>query len=60
MIFEQAGHFPHVTEPQRFVEVVERFIAQTDAANLDAERLRQLLVGEDDEMQALAPAARAG
>ena len=60
VIFEQAGHFPHVTEPQRFVEVVERFIAETEPADLDAERLRQLLVGEDDEVQALAPARRAG
>ena len=59
VIFEQAGHFPHVTEPRRFVEVLERYIADTKPATLDAERLRRLLVGEGGEVQALTP-ARAG
>ena len=58
-IFEQAGHFPHLSEPQRFVEVLERFIAETEPAELDAERLRRLLVGKGNEMQALRPARRA-
>jgi pimeloyl-ACP methyl ester carboxylesterase len=60
VIFEQAGHFPHLTEPERFVEVVERFVAETEPAELDAERLRRLLVGEDSEMQALAAADQTG
>jgi pimeloyl-ACP methyl ester carboxylesterase len=60
VIFEQAGHFPHVTEPQRFVELLERFIAETEPADLDAERLRRLLVGEGDETQTLRPARSAG
>ncbi len=60
VIFEQAGHFPHVTEPQRFVEVLERFIAETEPADLDAERLRRLLVGEGEDVQTLRPARRAG
>ena len=60
VIFEQAGHFPHLTEPRRFVEVLERFIAETEPATLDAERLRLLLVGERDGTQTLAPARPAG
>ena len=43
-IFEQAGHFPHVSEPRRFAEVLSRFIAETEPAKLDPERLRELLV----------------
>jgi pimeloyl-ACP methyl ester carboxylesterase len=60
VVFESAGHFPHLTEPKRFVEVVERFIAETEAAQLDAERLRRLLVGEGEAAQELTPAVRAG
>ena len=26
-IFDGAGHFPHCEEPERFVEVLDRFIA---------------------------------
>jgi pimeloyl-ACP methyl ester carboxylesterase len=59
VIFERAGHFPHLSEPQRFVEVVERFIAETEPAELDGERLRQLLVGEGGEMRTLTAARRA-
>jgi hypothetical protein len=43
-IFEQAGHFPHLSEPRRFAEVLSRFIAETEPAKLDPERLRELLV----------------
>ncbi len=43
-IFEQAGHFPHLSEPGRFAEVLSRFIAETEPAKLDPERLRELLL----------------
>ena len=43
-IFEQAGHFPHLSEPRRFAEVLSNFIAETEPARLDPERLRKLLV----------------
>jgi pimeloyl-ACP methyl ester carboxylesterase len=43
-IFEQAGHFPHLSEPRRFAEVLAGFIAETEPASLDPERLRKLLV----------------
>ena len=31
-IFDGVGHFPQVEEPVRFVEVVEDFLATTEAA----------------------------
>jgi pimeloyl-ACP methyl ester carboxylesterase len=43
-IFEQAGHFPHLSEPRRFAEVLSGFIAETEPAKLDPDRLRELLV----------------
>jgi hypothetical protein len=43
-IFEQAGHFPHLSEPHRFAEVLSSFIAETEPAKRDRERLRKLLV----------------
>ena len=42
-IFEQAGHFPHVDEPQHFIEVLEDFIDSTEPADVDPERWRELL-----------------
>jgi pimeloyl-ACP methyl ester carboxylesterase len=44
-IFPQAGHFPQLDEPQRFLDVVCDFIAQTAPAAIDAERWRELLQG---------------
>ena len=42
-IFEGSGHFPFHDDPDRFVEVVERFIDSTDPAVYDQEYLRGLL-----------------
>src|SRR3954470_23441065 len=42
-IFENAGHFPQVDEPQRFIEVLTDFIDSTEAADLSPERWRELL-----------------
>jgi pimeloyl-ACP methyl ester carboxylesterase len=42
-IFEGSGHFPFHDDPDRFVEVVERFIDSTDPAVYDQEFLRALL-----------------
>ena len=36
VIFEGSGHFPHTTEPQRFVEVLTRFIKNSEPLHLDA------------------------
>ena len=42
-IFEDAGHFPHVDDPQRFIEVLEDFVGGTEPAELRPERWRELL-----------------
>ena len=42
-IFERAGHFPQVDEPQRFIEVLEEFIDSTEPAEVAPERWRVLL-----------------
>ena len=42
-LFEGAGHFPHLDEPQRFVDVLLDFIDSTDPADLDPEQWRELL-----------------
>jgi hypothetical protein len=42
-IFENSGHFPFHDDPDRLVEVVERFIDSTEPAVYDQEYLRSLL-----------------
>ena len=39
-IFDNAGHFPHLDDPVRFVELLREFIADSEPADLDAETLR--------------------
>ena len=42
-IFEEAGHFPHVDHPQRFIEVLTEFIDTTEPAEVAPERWREML-----------------
>jgi len=42
-IFERSGHFPFHDDPDRFIEVVERFIDTTAPADYDQTALRELL-----------------
>jgi pimeloyl-ACP methyl ester carboxylesterase len=42
-IFNRSGHFPFHDDPDRFVEVVGRFIDSTEPAEYDQDRLRELL-----------------
>ncbi|GBE67029.1 hypothetical protein MFM001_34910 [Mycobacterium sp. MFM001] len=42
-IFERSGHFPFHDDPDRFIEVVERFIDTTEPAECDHAALRELL-----------------
>jgi pimeloyl-ACP methyl ester carboxylesterase len=49
-IFDGAGHLPQLEAPARFVEVLERFLAETEPAHWDAAEWRARLaadVGED-------------
>lgn len=43
-IFAGAGHFPHVEEPARFVEVLTDFIATTAPADVSGKAFRELLL----------------
>jgi pimeloyl-ACP methyl ester carboxylesterase len=48
--FADAGHFPHHTDPRRFLRVLRTFLAETEPAVYDRERWRrQLLVGRSSE-----------
>jgi len=42
-IFEGSGHFPFHDDPDRFVEIIERFIDSTEPAVYDQDMLRNLL-----------------
>jgi pimeloyl-ACP methyl ester carboxylesterase len=44
-IFPGAGHFPHLDDPLRFVRLLVDFIETTEPAQVDADRLRELLRG---------------
>jgi pimeloyl-ACP methyl ester carboxylesterase len=39
--FHDAGHFPHLNDPERFVEVLETFLHETEPALLDPTTLRE-------------------
>jgi hypothetical protein len=42
-IFEGSGHFPFHDDPDRFIEIVQRFIDSTEPAEYNPEYLRGLL-----------------
>jgi pimeloyl-ACP methyl ester carboxylesterase len=42
-VFEQAGHFPHLDEPEHFVSTLAQWIATTEPAEPDDERFRATL-----------------
>jgi pimeloyl-ACP methyl ester carboxylesterase len=44
-VFEQAGHFPHVSEPRRFARKLIEFVEATAPAELDNVKMREVLVG---------------
>ena len=42
-IFERSGHFPHIDDPQRFLDVLLDFIDSTDPAEVDPQRWQEML-----------------
>lgn len=56
-IFERARHFPHLDQPDQFVEVMEDWIETTRPASLTIDDWREALGGERREQS--APAAEA-
>lgn len=56
-IFEQSGHMPHGDQPDRFVEIIHRFIDATEPYQHQPERMRKALqtgVGQYDNEPDLA------
>jgi pimeloyl-ACP methyl ester carboxylesterase len=43
-VFPEAGHFPHRGDPQRFVELIGEFVAETKPATVDMARIRELVL----------------
>jgi pimeloyl-ACP methyl ester carboxylesterase len=43
-VIPSAGHFPHRHDPRRFVELLERFITETEPAQVDVARMRERLL----------------
>jgi pimeloyl-ACP methyl ester carboxylesterase len=42
-LFEGAGHFPHLDEPQRFLDVLLDFIETTEPADVEPQEWREML-----------------
>jgi pimeloyl-ACP methyl ester carboxylesterase len=53
-VFADAGHFPHHQDPDRFLELLDRFIVETQPVSFDRDRWRRLLRdGRDGSVLAL-------
>jgi pimeloyl-ACP methyl ester carboxylesterase len=48
-VFDDAGHFPQLDEPLRFARTLEDFFEQTEPAALDADMMRELVLGHDPD-----------
>lgn len=59
-IFERSGHMPFHDHPDRFVEIIERFVDSTPAAEHDQERLGSLMRVGVEEYPAAAETASLG
>jgi hypothetical protein len=51
-LFDEAGHFPHLDDPLRFVRTLEAFFHETEPAQLDATTVRELVLERDPESAA--------
>jgi pimeloyl-ACP methyl ester carboxylesterase len=43
-LFEGSGHFPHVSEPRRFVKVLRSWIEETEPSEVTDEEIREVLL----------------
>jgi pimeloyl-ACP methyl ester carboxylesterase len=43
-LFQDAGHFPHVSEPRRFAAALSSFIDETEPAEVTDEEIREVLL----------------
>ncbi len=59
-IFDEAGHFPHHVDPERFVRVVQEFVQTNAPAQFDPERWRtRILRGSPAPAASATPAEAA-
>ena len=58
VVFENAGHFPHRSEPARFLKTLQDFIASTTPARYETERWRELMLSGSPERPAIRWAER--
>ncbi len=58
-IFEEAGHFPHHTHPQRFATVLCAFLSETEPAHFDRDGWRRRLDSGRRYEPEVAPVAQA-
>jgi pimeloyl-ACP methyl ester carboxylesterase len=56
-IFEEGGHFPHHTDPKRFIRAVTEFMDHSEPARYDADEWRERLRRGRRANEADAPAA---
>ncbi len=52
-LFDEAGHFPHLDDPQRFARTLEAFLEETEPAKLDAGMMRELVLAHDSKSAAV-------
>jgi len=55
-VFPEAGHFPHHTDPERFVSLLFEFVDETRPASHDGVRRRDLLISGKPEGSATSAA----
>ena len=58
-VFPDAGHFPHVEDPDRFARIVREFLAETEPARVSASDFRERVVSAAPRTVAREP-RRAG
>jgi pimeloyl-ACP methyl ester carboxylesterase len=52
-VFDRAGHFPQLDDPQRFARTLETFFAETEPARLDTSTMRKLVLDRDPKSAAV-------
>ncbi|HEY2005742.1 MAG TPA: alpha/beta fold hydrolase [Solirubrobacteraceae bacterium] len=52
-VFEQAGHFPQLSDPSRFAQLLEDFFSHTEPAQLTTDMMRDLVRDRDPRSAAL-------
>jgi pimeloyl-ACP methyl ester carboxylesterase len=52
-LFEESGHFPHLDDPLRFARTLERFLDETEGAQLDIGMMRDLVLDRDPKSAAV-------